>query len=1050
LSTHSKSSPTAHAHSAPAAQPGPSVSPTPSNGLPLDRREFIATGTGLVAGAALFAAGCQPPAENSIPFVEQPEGMRTQGRAKTYATVHGDVPVLVRTREGRPLLIGPNPRLERCPAPSVRTQAALLDLYDPDRAPGPLSVRRGQGAPVAADWRVVGDALARSLRSKAGKVALLIHPQSGPATLALLRTLTTELGVRVVAYAPLAHDAQERVARAAFGASVAPRPRLDRARLIVGFGARFIDAPELGLERDFATGHHPDAADGMSRFIQLEGRLSLTGANADQRWRVRDSELGLVAGALAHRLVVELGRGPRAADSTLRQALGPYSAAAVAAQTGLTEKSMTGLADELGRHAGRSIVLGGGSGDATLGGEALAALIVVINEALGNYASPCFEATSRPSASDAAEFVELIVAMRERKLEALVIAGPNPVYDAPPSLDFAEAMASVPLVVSLNDRLDETSQRADFLAPASHPLEAWGDATLGLGLIAVQQPVLRPLYDTLGLLDILVTLGAAADPSGALAAAATAARPDARGAPPSGSDSPGYHFVRTFWQRSGLASTSQWDDVLRAGFVAGPALPALAIAPGFGADVAALLAVPRAPSPPLELELYPHFALHDGQSANNGWLLELPDPITRLCWGGAASIAPRRFDALGLKNGDLVELGVDGHSLVLPAYRHAGMHHDQIAVPLGLGRTACGPIGAHVGHNAFVLRTVTGARIVQAGLAVTLKKAQGHEALASGQGADVLDRAPRPLVPTTTLAEYHHDRRAGTEQPEGDVSAWPTHEYKTQRWGMSIDLSLCNGCGKCVLGCQAENNIPVVGKPAMLAGRAMSWMRIDRYYDAPKKLGGWDDTVWDGPLAVVEEPVPLFEPMLCQHCENAPCETVCPFNATLHSEDGLNQQVYNRCVGTRYCANNCPFKVRRYNWFEYSRAHVNRFFAFVFPEIVEHAVRNTRGRMQMKNNPEVTVRSRGVMEKCSFCVQRIREARAAAIREGHQGQLADGSVTPACAEACPTGAIVFGDLNDPTSRVHALAKDPRAMRLLAALGVKPSISYLTKVRHEPL
>jgi molybdopterin-containing oxidoreductase family iron-sulfur binding subunit len=377
------------------------------------------------------------------------------------------------------------------------------------------------------------------------------------------------------------------------------------------------------------------------------------------------------------------------------------------------------------------------------------------------------------------------------------------------------------------------------------------------------------------------------------------------------------------------------------------------------------------------------------------------------------------------------------------------MHHDQVALPLGLGRAACGVIGSGVGPNAFPLRLVANGRLLGAGLPVTIKKVSGREALAFGQGSDVIDRSRRPLVPATTLTAYEKDRKAGTGQQAGGPSAWSGHEYAASRWAMAIDLSKCNGCGKCVIGCQAENNIPVVGRHGIIDGREMSWMRIDRYYDAPKKDGGWDAEVWDGPLEVVEEPHTIFQPMLCQHCENAPCETVCPFVATMHSADGLNQQIYNRCVGTRYCANNCPFKVRRYNFWEYSKAQESAFFRWLEPRIAKNAALNARSPMQMKNNPEVTVRSRGVMEKCSFCVQRIRAARSAATTAGaSKDQFADGVVVPACMEACPTGAITFGDVNAPGSRVAALAAHPRAMRFLDAVGVKPSISYLTKVRHD--
>jgi molybdopterin-containing oxidoreductase family iron-sulfur binding subunit len=496
------------------------------------------------------------------------------------------------------------------------------------------------------------------------------------------------------------------------------------------------------------------------------------------------------------------------------------------------------------------------------------------------------------------------------------------------------------------------------------------------------------------------------------------------------------------------AFEERWNETLRAGQWQGPA-PAAPAARVPAAGTAALLGGPPPPPSGLELQLYPHLATFDGRAANNGWLLEFPDPVTRISWGGAVSIAPRRFDEMGLANGDLVEVDAGHAKLVAPAYRHAGMHHDQVALPLGLGRRACGVIGDGVGPDAFPLRRLDGDRLISAGLPVTLRRVGGNQALAFAQGSDVIDRDRRPLVPVTTLTAFEKDPRSGTEQQMGGPSAWPPHEYPKAKWSMSIDLSKCNGCGKCVIACQAENNVPVVGRQGILDGREMSWMRIDRYYDAPSKEGRRGAEAWDGPLDVVEEPTTLFEPMLCQHCGNAPCETVCPFVATVRSEDGINQQVYNRCVGTRYCANNCPFKVRRFNFWDYSARQASAFFAWLQPRTVRHADLNTRGRMQMKNNPEVTVRSRGVMEKCSFCVQRVRDASARATREGRKkDRFADGEVVTACMESCPTGAIVFGDVNNPDSRVRSLSGSPRAMRLLEALGVQPSISYLTKVRND--
>ncbi len=1030
---------------------------------PMNRREFLRVGGALAAGTALAGAACKPPVETTVPFQDMPENLAAGvGKARFYCTVLNGTPVLVRTREGRPLLVTPNPADPSRRSLTLRDQASLMDLYDPDRATGPLSVRRGRGAPVAADWAAIGAEVTRRLGQRAGDVVLLTGPLASLSVDAAVGELAAATRLRHVRYTPIQPTASAIAWRRAFGPSAAPRPRLDRAEMVVGFGAEFIDRPALGLERDFAMRRAP-GRDGatMNRFVQFEGRLTLTGANADQRVRVRDSQLAVVAAAVAHEIIVVAGHGPLAREAAVVAALQPFAAASVAATAGVDASVIGAVARQLVQAGSAGVALAGGSASDASSGVALETAVILINQSLNGYAAPAFDEAIRVplSASGTADLAALVDDIRAGRVGTLLIAGVNPVYDAPPALDVAGALAQVGLVVSLNDRLDETSALADYLAPASHPLECWGDACLPGDLFAVQQPVIQPLYATYGLLDILVGWGAAAGVGGNLAAAAArsavATPPPVAGTiavptNPSGA----YHYVRSVWSGRLLqqpvdtaAFDSAWNQVLRAGSFQGPAATpgVLTLAPAMAAGLGDL----PAPASGLELQLYPGFALACGRSGNNGWLQEFPDPITRITWGNALSIAPRRFDAMGLANGDLVEVRAGGASLVLPAYRHAGMHHDQVAVSLGYGRTACGAIGRQVGSNAYPLRGWADGQVIAAGLAATVQRVDGHQELAVAQGSDVIDRAARPLVPTTTLSAFERDARSGTEQTEGGPSAWDPHTYKGARWAMVIDLSKCNGCGKCVLGCQAENNIPVVGGDTIIAGREMSWMRIDRYYDAPAKEGHWGPEVWDGPLPVVEEPVTLFEPMLCQHCDNAPCETVCPFVATMHSSDGINQQVYNRCVGTRYCANNCPFKVRRYNWFEYSHPQDNGLFNLIVPRLRRHAELNTRGRMQMKNNPEVTVRSRGVMEKCSFCVQRIREARAQAARDGgNKDKLPDRAVIPACMEACPTGAIVFGDINDPTSGVSALAKSPRAMKLLESLGVKPAISYLTKVRHD--
>jgi len=1053
----------------------PDTSRAPYDGAHPSRRDFLRVSGTMAAASALASAGCQPPQEATVPFHDMPETLVDGvGRARFYTTVLDGTPVLVRTREGRPILVTPFPKDASGRGTTLRHHAAILDLYDPDRAPGPLSVRRGKGAVVASSWASIGAEVVPRLRADRDKAVLLTGPVTSPSLRAAIAELAAQTGLRHVAWAPLEADAAARAWKAAFGEGPLPRPRLDKAGLIVGFGAEFLDRPGDGLEGDFARRRAPEGNDGsgMSRFVQLEGRLTLTGANADQRLRVRDSQLAAVACALLRELAVVREVGPLGKDAAIAKALEPFTTAAVAGLTGLKPEAVTGLADALAAARDRAVVVAGGSASETATGLALETAVLLLNVSLDSIGTGLLEDGAGPRAAEGsgAALAALADDMRAGKVSTLIVAGANPVYDAPASIGFAGALGKVPLVVSLNDRLDETSLLADFLAPASHPFECWSDAELPRELFAVQQPTIQPLYETQGLLDVLVAWGAAAGVPGAFPAAVAAAAPKPGAVPGTAAPNPGlaWQYVRGQWaarlgEAPGTAAFEEkWDEVLRSGqWQAPPAATPAAIPKAatkaaatpvvrpLGAGVAALLGpLPQAPSG-LELQLYPHIATDDGRAANNGWLLELPDPVTRITWGGAVSIAPRLFDQMGLRSGDLVEVDAGHAKVVAPAYRHAGMHQDQVALPLGLGRRACGIVGNGVGPDAFPLRRLEGGRILAAGLPVTVRRAVGHEELAFAQGSDVIDRDRRPLVPVTSLTAYEKDAKSGTEQPEGGRSAWPEHEYRKAKWSMSIDLSRCNGCGKCVIACQAENNVPVVGRQGMLDGREMSWMRIDRYFDAPKKDGRRGAEVWTGPIDVVEEPVTLFEPMLCQHCDNAPCETVCPFVATLHSEDGLNQQVYNRCVGTRYCANNCPFKVRRFNFWDYSVRQASALFTWLQPRSVRHADLNTRGRMQMKNNPEVTVRSRGVMEKCSFCVQRIRDARAQATREGREKErFADGAVVPACMESCPTGAIVFGDVNNPDSRVRALAGSPRAMRLLEALGVKPSISYLTKVRND--
>ncbi|MCX6552820.1 MAG: hypothetical protein NTY02_17770, partial [Acidobacteria bacterium] len=522
----------------------------------MDRREFLRVSGALAAGGALMSAGCQVPQEATVPFHDMPENLVDGiGQARFFHTVIDGSPVVVKTREGRPILVTPRPNDASGRGLTVRHQAALMDLYDPDRAGGPLSVRRGSGAPVSSSWAVVSPDVVSRLKAAGPKAALLTGPVNSPALAAAIAAITSRTGARHVVWSPLECDAASDVWRQAFGNTRVSRPRLDMADLIVGLGAEFLDRPGDGLEREFAARRSPEQTDGarMSRFVQLEGRLTLTGANADRRIRVRDSHLARVGAGLAHELIVVRKIGPLAADVEVGKALAPFAIDQVAAAAGLDVKMLKALADELAAVQGKALVMAGGSAVASASGPAIELAALLLNVTLGAFDAGLFDETaaSEPAAAGGADLAALAGAMLAGNVDLLVVAGANPVYDAPASLKFAEGMKKVRFVVSLNDRLDETTLVADVLLPASHPFECWGDATLPKGLVAIQQPVIQPLFDTRGLLDVLVEWGAGVGDPAALAAVTAAATLPAAPAPATAAPAPNpsvaWRYLRAAW-----------------------------------------------------------------------------------------------------------------------------------------------------------------------------------------------------------------------------------------------------------------------------------------------------------------------------------------------------------------------------------------------------------------------------------------------------------------------------------------------------------------------
>ncbi|MCE9667608.1 TAT-variant-translocated molybdopterin oxidoreductase [Myxococcus stipitatus] len=940
------------------------------------RRDFFKV-MGLSAAAAMVA--CQrAPVQKLIPYVARPDEV-TPGLALWYASTCEACParcgLLLKTRDGRPIKVEGNDEhpVSRGGVCAVG-QASVLSLYDASRARFPSRANQRTA------WADLDAEVKMGLRKAAdeGKAIRLVLPWvMGPtAEAAVKRFLAAYPTARTVRYEPLGElSALGDAHRVTHGARVVPDFRFDQAKVIVGFGADFLGTwvSPVAFTRQYAEARDAAGRREMARHYQVESLMSLTGGSADRRFVVAPADVTLVLADVVKRLAAKAGR-------TL-PGLGELP------EPHLDEASRGELVEALWANRGQSLVVAGGDDVAT---QVLAA---TANALLGNEGRTVHTLEGVRLDEDALSYGELLSELGAGQVGAVVFLGVNPAHADPRGGELEALLKDVPLSVATNDRLDETAVLARLHAPASTPLEAWGDAEPRRGVLSLRQPAVSPLYETRDMVDSLLTW-------------ADVARSH-------------HDFLRERWAAevfplataAGGDFVAFWDDAVRRGVVTLPATPAPAAELRVEGLARALASVER-PSGDWQLVLYPTVALRDGAHANNAWLQEVPDPITKATWGNTACVAPSRAKELGLKDGDVVLVRVGGRSLSLPVLVQAGTHPSALGIAVGYGRTRAGRIGDGVGGNGFTLasvvegrarRQVVGATVVATGERQKLPLTQTHSRLEG-----------RPHVREAELAAFLANPRAGNEAHGGhgakeghSPSMWSGHQYNGHRWALAVDLSACTGCSACVVSCQAENNIPSVGRDEVLRQREMHWMRIDRYYQGDEA-----------------NPQAVFQPMMCQHCENAPCESVCPVLATVHSSEGLNQQVYNRCVGTRYCANNCPTKVRRFNWFDYPH-----------DEPVE----------RMVLNPDVVVRSRGVMEKCSLCVQRIQEGKAAASREGRP--LRDGDIQTACQQSCPAKAIHFGDLNDPESRVAKLAKDGRAFRLLEELNIGPSITYLTKIRN---
>jgi len=936
------------------------------------RRNFLT-----VMGASIALAGltaCRRPEEHIVPYAKPPEEM-IPGKPLYFATAvsfYGTaIGLLVESHEGRPTKIEGNPRHpDSLGATSTFLQGMVLDMYDPDRSPSPSE--KG----VKRTWDDANAALravAAKVKADGGKTLAIVTENHRSATLTLaLEDLKKALpSARVVRYEPFARTNAHEGHKLAFGKALEAVHSLDKAMVIATFDsdAFYAESSPLKNARGWVANRDPEGGKKLSRMYAVESIHSVTGANAEHRLRLTSRDVGNALQALAQKLGVA-GVAPAA----------PLSAPA--------QKFIDALAKDLQGNKSASAVLVGERQPAAM--HAVAALI---NEALGNVGHTVnyVRVLDETSPEGPKAIAELAKAIESKQVDTVVILGGNPAFSAPADAGFGKALAAAGTSIHLSTHLDETGVACSWHLNRAHFLESWDDTRAEDGTYAIVQPLIAPLYD--GKTDAEIVRALIGD----------VRKP--------------FDLVRESFGKAVVGGDDKaWRKALHDGFVAGTAFPAETVTGNAAAVAAAAKAVPAGAG--LEVTFQPDAHAYDGRFANNGWLQELPDPMTKIAWGSGVWLSPGTAKELGVKEGETLDLTVEGAKVNLPVIIAPGQADKSLAVMLGQGRKKAGKVGDGVGVDTFPLFKSASGYIANATAQkgptpVDLPKSASQEPSILSRTQEHFNMESRPIVREGTAAQYAADPQfIKNMTPHGPPleGLWMPHGYTGHKWGMTIDLNACIGCNACMIACQAENNIPVVGMVGVRKSREMHWLRIDRYFEGTP-----------------EEPRSVTMPMMCQQCDNAPCEQVCPVGATTHSPEGLNDMAYNRCIGTRYCANNCPYKVRRFNFFNYAK--------------------NTVGTQKMQANPNVSVRERGVMEKCTWCVQRINEARIAAKQHEPDGRVKDGTIVTACQQVCPTRAIVFGDYNDPKSVVAAKANLPRAYALLAEFNFRPSTQYLGKVRN---
>lgn len=939
----------------------------------VSRRDFL----GLMAASLALAGmtGCvKQPTEEIIPYVVQPDGV-TPGIPKFFATAmtlsgYG-IPLLVESHMGRPTKIEGNPQHPTSLGGSdIFSQASILDLYDPDRSEN--ITFNGD----ASSWfSFIGALRGSVLTQPRQQIRFLTQSVSSPTLAAQLQALCSKYpNARWHQWEPINRDMVRAGSKLAFGDYVETQYRFDKAEVILSVDADFLYPTFPGFHRytrEWANRRRPypqrrpfaDVAGNsfpgypMNRLYALESTPRATGAKAEHRLKLTPSKIVQYFSIIASRLGISAGGG--------------------SAENANDERWLNAIVSDLKAHRGMGMIIVGDDMPAEVH-----ALAHALNESLGHagqsvvYTDPVLANPGDQTGS----LKELVGEMNAGKVDTLFILGGNPVYDAPADFEFAESLKHIPVSIYHGQHLNETAAACHWQVNAAHYLETWSDVRAYDGTCSIVQPLISPLYNGKGEHELLAVL----------------------------TDNPeqtSYQVVRAYWEGQtpeGSDFESFWRQSVYMGFVANTALRPRHVRVK-NTNFSPTLDLAKE----TELIIRPDPSIYDGRFANNGWLQEVPKPLTELTWDNPVMVGMAMAQRMGLSNGSVVELEFQGRKTVGAIWIQPGHPDNSLTVFLGYGREQSGRVGTGVGYNAYPLRSSTA---LHGGPGVTIRDTGRKYKLITGQGLQ--DMENRDLVREATLDEYKVDAEfahRNAEEPSRQNTLYPNFEYTGYAWGMLIDQNACVGCNACVIACQSENNVAVVGKLQVAIGRRMHWLRVDAYYKGDP----------DNPKA-------FFQPVPCMQCENAPCELVCPVEATVHSSEGLNDMTYNRCVGTRYCSNNCPYKVRRFNF-------------LLFQDW-------TQPQYKLMRNPEVSVRSRGVMEKCTYCVQRITKARIHA--EEQQRLIRDGEIQTACQQACPADAIVFGNINDPDSRVAQLKENPRNYGLLADLNTRPRTTYLALV-HNP-